>query len=79
MLHMTPSRGVLVSRMLDVSRLFYSLMQVRPEGVTHGNGKLANVCVRFLREYIDGKDGDSSDDPDNTFPLYLQLESYTNL
>ena len=54
-------------------------MQVRLEGVTHGNGKLANVCVRFLREYIDGKDGDSSDDPDNTFPLYLQLESYTNL
>ena len=37
------------------------------------------MCVRFLREYIDGKDGDSSYDPDNTFPLYLQLESYTNL
>ena len=27
-------------------------MQVRPEGVTHGNGKLANVCVRFLQEYL---------------------------
>ena len=41
---MTPSRGVLVSRMLDVGQLFHSLMQVRPEGVTHANGKLANVC-----------------------------------
>ena len=65
--------------MLDVGQPFHSLMQVRLEGVTHGNGKLENVCVRFLLEYIDGEDGYISDDPDNTFPMYLQLESYTNL
>ena len=35
--------------------------------------------MQFLWEYIEGKDGYSSDDQDNTFPLYLQLESYTNL
>ena len=76
---MTPSSGDIFSWMLDVGQLFHSVMQVRPESVTHGNGKLANMCVQFLWDYIDRKDDDSSDDPDNTFPLYLQLESYTNL
>ena len=35
--------------------------------------------MQLVWEYIEGKEGDSSYDPDNTFPLYLQLESYTNL
>ena len=48
-------------------------MQVRWVGVTHGNGKLANTCVRVLVELNDGKDGDSNDDGDTTFLLYLQL------
>ena len=54
-------------------------MQVRLVGVTHGNGKQANICVMVLGEYNVGKDGDSSEYIYNTFPLYFKLESYTNL